>query len=295
MSNLSVPNKLSQTERTIIVDHLRRITSCEERRVFEIDLPNRLKMICKHDDDILNEASTQQFFYSRAKDDTSAPRIPEVFDAFSCDQGDIMVMEKLDALTLSEHGLSEESAVKYAAFAVGWLLDQLPWVPESCFGRISSDNAPVLHRFFKDHEAPGIFSNCEELASFVLKASGRIPKGQRYSIEDIIVFFGEARRIYHSDIKKENFLLDSTNKVCIIDFQHIGIFPKVFQTYSFFNIGVKFAASVGRELGFKPSSDANRMKAIAVILLQSYSRPWLGNYSDSVNTRNTSRPTEFGA
>ena len=135
----------------------------------EIELPDRPKMICKYSDDAVNEASTQQFFYSRAKNDASAPRIPELFGAFSSDKGDIMVMEKLDVLTLSQRGLSEELAVKRAASAVKWLLDQLLWVPESCFGRISSDNAPVWHQFFKDHQAPGIFSNHEELANFLFE------------------------------------------------------------------------------------------------------------------------------
>lgn len=70
-------------------------------------------MIGKRGDDALNEASTQQFFYSRAKDDASAPRIPQVYDAFSSDGGDVMVMEKFDTLALSQHGLPEESAVKW--------------------------------------------------------------------------------------------------------------------------------------------------------------------------------------
>lgn len=170
----SVPNQLSQTERDIIVDRLSRLPSRRERdsRIFDIELPDRPKMIGKQTDDAFNEASTQQFFYNRAKNDASAPQIPEVFDVFSSDKGDIMVMEKLeDAFTLSEleSGLSEESAVQYAASAVKWLFAQLPWVPESCFGRISSDNAPVLHHFFKDYEAPGIFANDKELASFVSK------------------------------------------------------------------------------------------------------------------------------
>ena len=168
----SVPNQLSQTERDIIVDRLRHLISCgeqQEARVFEIELPDRPKMIGKQSDDALNEASTQQFFYSRAENDASAPRISELFGAFSSDEGDIMVMEKLDALTLSQRGLSEELTVKYAASAVKWLLDQLPWVPESCFGRISSDKAPIWHRFFEDHQAPEIFTNHEELASFLFE------------------------------------------------------------------------------------------------------------------------------
>jgi hypothetical protein len=44
--------------------------------------------------------------------------------------------------------------------------------------------------------------------------------------------------IYHSDISKDNFLFDvTTGRIWIVDFQHIGVLPKPFQQYAFFNIG----------------------------------------------------------
>jgi len=45
----------------------------------------------------------------------------------------------------------------------------------------------------------------------------------------------------------------------MIDFEHVGVLPKAFQTYAFFNIGYAFAAAVGRELGYEPSNIANKM------------------------------------
>ena len=80
-----------------------------------------------------------------------------------------MVIEKIAAPTLSDCGISEEEAVEHAASAVKWLLDQLPWVPDATFGRISSEAAPVWHRFFKDHQAPRAFANPDELAEYVSK------------------------------------------------------------------------------------------------------------------------------
>lgn len=79
---------------------------------------------------------------------------------------------------------------------------------------------------------------------------------------------GEKRRIYHSDIRKDNFLLDANGTVYIIDFQHIGVLPEVFQTYAFFNIDWAFAEKVGRELGLQPSSSANEIVPISSLLRQ---------------------------
>ncbi|KDQ11387.1 hypothetical protein BOTBODRAFT_459648 [Botryobasidium botryosum FD-172 SS1] len=94
------------------------------------------------------------------------------------------------------------------------------------------------------------------------------PRAQSASVvEELLTSFRESRCIYHSDIRKENFLLDS-NKVCIIDFQHIGVFPQDFQTYAFFNINKAFAASVGKKLGYQPSSNAETMVKITGVLQQ---------------------------
>jgi hypothetical protein len=59
--------------------------------------------------------------------------------------------------------------VKHATFAVGWLLKQLPLVPEACFGRICPDSSKttVFHRLFKEHESPRAFANPEELAEYI--------------------------------------------------------------------------------------------------------------------------------
>jgi hypothetical protein len=54
----------------------------------------------------------------------------------------------------------------------------------------------------------------------------------------------------------------------MIDFQHIGVLPQVFQTYAFFNVGESFAARVGRKLGCQPSSAANAMVLISTVLQQ---------------------------
>ena len=85
-------------------------------------------------------------------------------------------------------------------------------------------------------------------------------------------------RIYHSDISKDNFLLDLNNKVWMIDFQHVGVFPEVFQTYGFFNHGLRFSFDVARKLGYEPSSIANQMVKAASMLQMTCGSGQLGKY-----------------
>ena len=170
----SIPHELAKPEREAIVAHMMGLEDVggEEMRSFEVTLPGRPPLFVKQSDDILAEASTQNFFYLLAKDDKSAPRIPKVFDAFSSDEGYcFMVMEKIVAPTLSDCNISEEEAVEYAASAVKWLQNQLPSVPLSSFGAISSEprQAPVWHQFFKEHRAPRVFASPDELIKYVFK------------------------------------------------------------------------------------------------------------------------------
>jgi len=81
-----------------------------------------------------------------------------------------MVMEKVDLPTVEAcTSITNDDAVQLVAFAVKWLLAQMPEVPDSLFGRISALEACVWHPFFKEHQAPVPFVNCEALAKYVNK------------------------------------------------------------------------------------------------------------------------------
>lgn len=167
-----MPHELSQDERDTIVAYVNSLGTREDpekTRSFEFSLEGRPPLFVKRTDDVLFEASTQHFFYLRTIADRSAPRVPKVFDAFSSARGAFMVMEKIDAPTIEECGISEEEAVEHAAFAVKWLLAQLPSIPDGIFGRISSKPALVWHKFFKDSQPPRVFANRRELAEYILK------------------------------------------------------------------------------------------------------------------------------
>jgi len=89
--------------------------------------------------------------------------------------------------------------------------------------------------------------------------------------------------IYHSDIRKENFLIDvTTGDICVVDFQHIGVLPKPFQECGFFNCGNSFAAAVGRLLGYQPPTIAAAMGEASSLLWQTGGNAGLGKYSASI-------------
>ena len=79
-------------------------------------------------------------------------------------------MERVDLPTLRAcNSIPGEYAVKSAAFAVKWLLAQMPAVSASLFGRISASDACVWHPFYKDHEEPVPFVSTEAVAKHINK------------------------------------------------------------------------------------------------------------------------------
>ena len=167
----TVPKELDESERSLIVSHSKDLLKAGgEARFFDFHLPGKPPLFIKRGNDVLAEASTQHFFYTlAARDNASAPYIPKVFDAF-CQEGYcFFVMEKIEGPTLKTCDIPETDIIERVASAVKWLFDQMPLVPDSVFGRISSEEgACVWHRFFKDHEAPVPFANSEGLLKYVV-------------------------------------------------------------------------------------------------------------------------------
>lgn len=118
------------------------------------------------DSDLLAQASTQSFFHALAQKDISAPGIPAVYNVFCRDVWHFLVMEHVGFRTLEA---CNPDAVKFVAPAVKWLLDQMPSVPSSLFGRISATKARVWHPFFLDQQAPVAFVNSEAVTKYVNK------------------------------------------------------------------------------------------------------------------------------
>ncbi|KAI9510985.1 hypothetical protein F5148DRAFT_1281346 [Russula earlei] len=192
----------------------------------------------------------QSFFRALAYDNTSAPLIPKVFDAF-CQEGYcFFVMKRLPRTC----GIPEAEAVESVAPAV-----KISFEEEAC----------VRHAFFKEDDqylsptpkrslitssrrlgAAQTARNCPPLFR-----TGSRPRSRRVSPSTIAT----SARTTVSSTPRPNVSgwLSSDTSACS---------PKVFQTYAFFNTGNAFAAAVGRELGYEPSDIANKMvKASAVL------------------------------
>jgi hypothetical protein len=165
--------------RAIVLGLFETLHGVDETNHFDFELPTGKRAFVKYgdDDDILAEAETQAFFYDLAKGDSSAPCIPEVYEAFRGTDGrHFLVMEYVAVPTVKEWAHSEASkgelkvvdlAASVVAPAVRWLLQQQ--VPSSMFGRISNSKACARHHFFKDNWAPLDFVDANALTLYINK------------------------------------------------------------------------------------------------------------------------------
>lgn len=164
---------LSQPERDQIVQHFFGLSLSQKsnNNNFSFDMPKWPALFVKYGGrDLMAEATTQHFFHTLAQKDKSAPGIPAVYSAFHENGIHFIVMEKINLSTLGAcDSIRDDYSVQRVASAVGWLLAQMPAIPNSLCGRISDSEACVWHAFFKDHNAPVPFVSSEAVAKYVNK------------------------------------------------------------------------------------------------------------------------------
>jgi hypothetical protein len=80
---------------------------------------------------------------------------------------------------------------------------------------------------------------------------------------------------------ESNFLFDTNGKMCIVDFEDVGLLPESFANYTVLSGRSHFAKEVARYLGWTPSSNLESM-AMAGGILNMLSDPTLGT---SISTR----------
>ena len=116
-------------EHNSIVSHFKTLPNPGATPFFDFHLPGKPTLFIKQGVDVLAEASTQHFFFTLAQGNASAPLIPKVLDAFRQDW--YCVMEKIEAPTVRPCNPLLETDIESVASAVKWLLDRIPFVPES--------------------------------------------------------------------------------------------------------------------------------------------------------------------
>lgn len=122
----TLPKELTQSERN---SHFKSLPNPGATLFFDFHLPGKPTWFIKQGVDVLAEASTQHFFFTLPQGNASAPLIPKILDAFRQDW--YCVMEKIEAPTVRPCNPLLETDIESVASAVKWLLDRIPFVPES--------------------------------------------------------------------------------------------------------------------------------------------------------------------
>ncbi|KAF7307434.1 hypothetical protein MIND_00537800 [Mycena indigotica] len=267
----NIPEELQESERKAILEFFHAIPTVERRKtnIFYVTLPDRPAFAVKY---AARDAGS---------DSNSTPRVPRVYHVLY-DKPTyyyLLVMEKIPWPTIEAcTDLPDEYTVPRVAAAVKWLFDQTPYVPPSLFGRISvpleGERPLVWHRFFKDHEPSLAFVHAEALSKYVTAILSRYSRRRPFRP---VSFADEPNVIYHSDVRKPNFLIDrDTGQICIIDFQHIGIFPQSFRTYGLLHYTDPLAAAVREALGLEITDTIRSMCTAAGCLVMTGGAPTFG-------------------
>lgn len=106
------------------------------------------------------EAHAQLFFYNQivTKESHSRIRIAEIYHAFKSDKGDTyIVMEYID--------IRNRASDEQRAQAISELISVKP--PSGSFGTIGCGSGFINHNFFRDREAPILFSSVLELEVYI--------------------------------------------------------------------------------------------------------------------------------
>jgi hypothetical protein len=70
-----------------------------------------------------------------------------------------------------------------------------------------------------------------------------------------------------SDMDEGNFFIDNNGKMCILDFEQIGILPESFAKYTMYASRSAFVKNVAQYLDWPPSSNLKSMGRAGSILM----------------------------
>ncbi|KAG8920055.1 hypothetical protein FRC01_000950 [Tulasnella sp. 417] len=195
-------------------------------------------LFIKFGSELMGEAETQKFLYEQSVQNPSAPRLPAVYDSFEigvvgCRRGYI-VMEYVEDPTVEDWLEKKPDMAEVlhdkVAEAVRWILNcPLPENPR--FGPVG--RGPAQHRVFADNIAPLEFDSVDAVQRYFHAVLSRFTAKRAVSLPPVD-FSKEELCFYHSDIRPSNFHYDpETQKVTIVDLQHVEIGPKSFASYPF--------------------------------------------------------------
>ncbi|KAA1478094.1 hypothetical protein DENSPDRAFT_657798 [Dentipellis sp. KUC8613] len=204
------------------------------------------------------ECETQKYIYGLASNDSSAPRVARIVDYFFLEQRRAyLVMELIDSTTSAD----SEDAYEKIADALQWLR-RVPVPQGTVIGPVGGGLAH--HRIFKDGKASLAFSSTQALQNYMNKALQWIPKHSRPPPMD---FSEDALVFTQSEMDASNFFLDSSGRICMLDFEAIGVLPESFASSTMhMNSGRPFVHNVARYLDWPEPPHLQSMAQAAYIL-----------------------------
>ncbi|KAL5336053.1 hypothetical protein BJX70DRAFT_390247 [Aspergillus crustosus] len=212
-------------------------------------------LFIKYNNDKIAEAHAQLFFHTRINANSqSTMRIPELYHTWLPDHSSsaYLVMEYIDI----HHFASDKERAK--------ALSELTLSP---FG---PPGGYIRHMFFKDREAAKIYSSVQELQDSINRLLRYLSSGsgQDYGTVD---FSDEPLLCYYGDIYRENFPVDQSGNLWVVDFDTTGVLPASFASWPLdtkykhpLPIPIRRTIPLGTSKNLKPMFRAYRFNQISI-------------------------------
>ncbi|KAF8887909.1 hypothetical protein CPB85DRAFT_1566587 [Mucidula mucida] len=181
-----------------------------------------------HPRDFWPEIATQIYIseYAQAHADSTPLRIAKVIHHFVHDFGGHEFMYLvMEYITLADAPLDLPERMTEA---VRWLMG-VPAPPGHKFGPLGG--GPIRHRFFKDYEAPLVFSSIEALERYMEKARMLLSRLATNPVNSVSLS-GERLMFMQADMDSSNFGVDEHGNTVLMDFQDVGVLPESFVAYT---------------------------------------------------------------
>ncbi|KAJ7460682.1 hypothetical protein FB451DRAFT_1269911 [Mycena latifolia] len=242
--------------------------------------------------DLLNEGDTQAFIYAALKSSPDAPRVPEVYECFSFDSIQYLVMERVglptveawinDAPSEAEARYRFDMSCQAIANALRFLFALSPPAgaeiglikgaySQTQSAHIRARSGRARHPFFgADSHAPYRYPDAPALQRHIKKALDKRPRSAPPLAVEIS---DEPLVMVHGDIKPHNFLIDpKTLRVTLIDFGGISALPRSFVSFTLHATRDKFIAGINKFLGWERSENTSAMAEAAGIYCMTNNR-----------------------
>ncbi|KAB5545921.1 hypothetical protein GE09DRAFT_1132960 [Coniochaeta sp. 2T2.1] len=170
--------------------------------------------------------------------------IPEVYKIFTHRNRVFLVMQFVPATPIRLLLESEDPYWKRNELAcldliaeVIKLLSRMPVPGDATLGRYSTVRTLIKHPIFKDHQAPLIYRDVQEMKDHFNRVAAVRYKTVRNPPEVTTASSKDEPLIYcYSDLNDENFLLckdgEGRPRLCMVDFEHASFLPTSFLAFA---------------------------------------------------------------